>query len=314
MGPAADRPRLEDPAALGRTAGGVHVVRRPYRRLWYDLEDFPLSDDDCRRSALTFLSAWTKRLHALRYRSGVYSNVASAIHALDYADKVSPGSYTMPDQIWYAWDNGRDDTRIPRRWVRRSSWQPGGRMHQYALDVSATYGGITMNIDRSLLDVGRGSVAPRRPRSCGVRVSFPTYRRLSRGSNGGQVKAVQCLLRQKGKYDGRVHGRFDPATLRGVRAYQRSRDLQVNGRVTAGTWTVLLSEGRSPVLKFGSASNAVRRVQRALNAAVGAEPVVTGVFDADTERAVRGYQARIGLPLTGVVVGDTWEALESGRR
>ena len=68
------------------------------------------------------------------------------------------------------------------------------------------------------------------------------------------------------------------------------------------------------MLKFGSASNAVRRVQRALKAAVGAELVVTGVFDADTERAVRGYQARVGLPLTGAVVGDTWEALESGRR
>lgn len=310
----------EAAAAQGRQAAR-HAVREaralgiPRRStLWYDLEDFPLSDDDCRRSALRFLSAWTQRLHTLHFRSGVYSNVASGIHALDYADKVSPGSYTMPDHVWYAWDNGRDDTHIPRRWVRRSSWTPGGRMHQYALDVSATYGGVTMSIDRSFLDLGRGSVAPAPPRSCGVRVSFPTYRRLSRGSTGSQVKAVQCLLRQNGGYDGRVHGHFNRATLRAVRSYQRSRDLRVSGLVTASTWTVLLSEGSSPVLKFGSAGNAVRRVQRALNAADRAELAVTGVFEAATERAARAYQQRVGLPLTGVVAADTWSALESGRR
>ena len=33
-----------------------------------------------------------------------------------------------------------------------------------------------------------------------------------------------------------------------------------------GTWTALLSEGQRPLLKVGSGSTAVRRLQRALNA------------------------------------------------
>ena len=110
-----------------RTAGRLGIPQGS--TLWYDLEDFdPGHSDDCRRSALGFLSAWTIRLHRLGFESGVYSNVAAAIHALDFADTASPGSYVMPDQIWYAWANGRADTWIPRKWVRSGSWSPGKAM------------------------------------------------------------------------------------------------------------------------------------------------------------------------------------------
>jgi hypothetical protein len=282
--------------------------------LWYDLEDFDLqASDDCRRSALSFLSGWTKRMHGLGYTSGVYANVAAAIHALDFADTASPGSYAMPDQIWYAWNNGRADTSIARKWVRPGSWARD-RVHQYQLDTSATYDGVTLHIDRNFMDVGRGSVAPRPTGSCGVRVDFPDYRVLKRGSTGGQVKAAQCLLKKQRKYHGRVHGRFDVATTRAVRSFQRSRDLKVTGRVAASVWTVLLSDGTNPVLKRGSASNAVRRVQRALNVAPGTDLKVTGVFSAGTTTAVKRYQKARRLPRTGVVASDTWRDLEAGRR
>lgn len=279
--------------------------------LWYDLEDFdPGHSDDCRRSALSFLSAWTIRLHRLGFESGVYSNVAAAIHALDFADTVSPGSYVMPDQVWYAWANGRADTWIPRKWVRSESWSPGGRVHQYELDTEATYGGVTLRIDRNYLDVGRGSVAPKAAPSCGVRIDFDRYRRLARGATGAHVKAAQCLLKRKRVYDGRVHGRYDRATLRAVRSFQRTRDLRVTGRITTPTWTVLLTDGASPVLKHGSASDAVRRLQRGLNAAVRADQRVTGLFTARTTRAVIRYQRLNGLPRTGVVADDTWASLQ----
>ena len=315
-----DRPR-PDPRLRGRpptgscrgsARGGPGAgARRPRRStLWYDLEDFPLVDDDCRRSALRFLSGWTEQLHRLGWESGVYANVAAAIHALDNADKLSPGSYTMPDQVWYAWDNGDADTDIAHRWVREGSWRPGGRVHQYDLDTFAAYGGVRLHIDRSFLDVGRGSVAPRAERSCGVDLDFRHYRRLVRGSRGAQVQAAQCLLRHKHRFHQRIDGRFDRATYRAVRAFQRSRDLRVTGRVTAATWTVLLAEGSSPVLKVGSASNPVRRVQRALNAAVGARLPITGVFNARTTMMVKRFQKQHALPRTGVVADDTWAALE----
>lgn len=281
--------------------------------LWYDMEDFPLQEsDDCRRSALSFLSAWTKRLHGLGFVSGVYANVASAVHALDYADTVSPRAYAEPDQVWYAWHNRRADTRIDEKWVRRDSWQPHARIHQYTLDQAVSYGDTEMLADRSFMDVGRGSVAPRDRRHCGVEVDFRRYRRLTRGDRGTQVRAAQCLLRQKG-YDVKVTGRFTRPTYRATRAFQRDLDLRVNGRMTASTWTALLSAGPSPVVKRGSASNAVRRVQRALNAATDARLAITGVFNGGTARAVRRYQRAQELPRTGVVAADTWRALKSGR-
>lgn len=292
-----------------RTAGRLGIPQGS--TLWYDLEDFdPGHSDDCRRSALSFLSAWTIRLHRLGFESGVYSNVAAAIHALDFADTASPGSYVMPDQVWYAWANGRADTWIPRKWVRPGSWSPGGRVHQYELDTEVTYGGVTLQIDRNYLDVGRGSVAPKAAPSCGVRIDFDRYRRLARGATGAHVKAAQCLLKRKRVYDGRVHGRYDRVTFRAVRSFQRTRDLRVTGRMTTPTWTVLLTEGASPVLKHGSASDAVRRLQRGLNAAVRADQRVTGVFTARTTRAVIRYQRLNGLPRTGVVADDTWASLQ----
>lgn len=282
--------------------------------LWYDLEDFALDDVDCRRSALTFLSAWTKRLHALGYTSGVYSNVSAAVDALDYADTVSPGSYALPDQIWYAWGNGRADTHIDARWVRDRNWTPHARIHQYALDTVAEYAGVAMKIDRNFMDVGRGSVAPRALPTCGIRVDFADYRQLRRGARGVQVHAAQCLLKKKRWYDGRVHGRFDGPTVRAVRAFQRDRGLRVTGAMTAPTWTALLSDGRSIVVKRGSVGDPVRRVQRGLTAALDRPVAVSGVFGAGTTKAVLAYQRSRGLARTGVVDRATWAELVAGRR
>lgn len=286
----------------------------PRSTLWYDIEDFGLDDDHCRRSTLTFLSAWTTRLHALGYRSGVYSNVSAAVDALDYADTVSPGSYTLPDQVWYAWENGRADTFIDRRWVRGDNWTPHARVHQYDLDTWATYGGATLKIDRNFLDVGRGSVAPKPLATCGVRVDFADYKRIRRGSTGAQVTAAQCLLKKKRKYDGRLHGRYDAATVRAVRSFQQARGLRVTGTMTAPTWTVLLAEGKDALLKRGSVGDPVRRVQRGLTAALDSTVAVTGVFNAGTTRAVVRYQRTTGLTPTGVVDPATWARLEAGRR
>lgn len=307
-------------AAQGRRNANAAVAAAkeigigPRSTLWYDIEDFGLADDDCRRSTLTFLSAWTKRLHALGFTSGVYSNVSAAVDALDFADTASPGSYAMPDQIWYAWENGRADTYIAKHWVRGDNWTPHARVHQYALDTMATYGGVTLKIDRNFMDVGRGSVAPRARATCGVRVDFGDYKRIRRGSQGAQVKAAQCLLKRKRKYDGRIHGRYDRATVRAVRSFQRARSLRVTGTMTAPTWTVLLSEGKSVLLKRGSAGDPVRRVQRGLTAALDRRVAVTGVFNAGTTRAVASYQRARGLAPTGVVDPSTWAQLEAGRR
>ncbi|MDN4160486.1 glycoside hydrolase domain-containing protein [Nocardioides abyssi] len=301
--------RAEATAAAER-ARALGIDRRS--TLWYDLEDFDLAGDDCRRSALRFLSGWTEALHDLGHRSGVYSNIAAGIHALDNADNVSPGSYTMPDQVWYAWANGRADTAVSDK-VRAGSWA-GQRVHQYALDETATYGGVTLTIDRSYLRVGGGSAAPRAPRACGgVRLDRSAYPALAKGRRGQVVRTAQCLLRKSASYRGKVDGRFDGDVARVVRRYQRATGLPVSGKVDRRTWITLLARGEAPLLKEGSAEDAVRRLQRAL-VATGATLPVTGVLDRRTSRAVATYQRRVGLAAVGVVAPDTWAALRRGRR
>jgi peptidoglycan hydrolase-like protein with peptidoglycan-binding domain len=126
------------------------------------------------------------------------------------------------------------------------------------------------------------------------------------------VRTVQCLLRGKGAYDGAVDGVYDAGLGAAVRRYRTSRGLSAGTATTQATWVALLSQGDTPVLKRGSASPAVRRVQRALVAADGAHLTVTGVFDATTTTAVQRYQGAHGVARTGVVNPATWRRLTSG--
>jgi hypothetical protein len=281
--------------------------------LWYDLEHFDAGRLHCRESALAFLSAWTNKLHALDYVSGVYSSGSSGIKALDDARVLRPGTYTMPDRIWVADWNGR--ATVASQYVRPDGWMPGGRIHQHIGDREETHGGITIHIDRNYLDLGRGSVAPREHKPCGgVSLSFRRYPRLERGDRGARVRAVHCRLRQAGYYTGEPRSRYTARTARAVRRFRADLPMATVGIMDARPWTALLSRGPRRVLKLGSANHAVRRVQRALNAASRAGLEVTGVYDRTTAAAVREYQRRRGLRRTGVVADDTWEQLQQGRR
>ncbi len=59
---------------------------------------------------------------------------------------------------------------------------------------------------------------------------------------------------------------------------------------------------------------AVRRLQRALNAAADAHLPITGVHEGSTAAAVKVYQGAIGMAPTGVAARDTWAELELGNR
>jgi len=292
--------------------------------LWYDLEHvIPTSiTPRCRASALAFLSAWTRTLHNLDYVSGFYSSASSWMAILDEARVFAP-KYAMPDRIWIAeWVKPESYRRPPTAtppsllssYVDDDGWLPGNRMRQYRGGHDETYGGVTVNIDTNYLDLGPGTRPGKAAKLCGgIRIDFPRYRALARGARGAQVSALQCFLKRKRLYDGKVTGFYHRGTARAVRRFQDSRGLDVTGRVARGTWTVLLSEGRSePVVKIGSGGAAVRRVQRALNAAVRAELAVDGIFGPSTTAAVRAYQREVGLRRTGVVAADTWARFAAG--
>ena len=286
----------------------------PGSTMWYDLEGFDSSLTNCRESALVFLSAWTKRLHALNYVSGVYSSVGSGIKMLDDARVNRPGAFALPDQIWMArWDGVANTSSS---YIREDGWRPHARVKQYVGGHDETWGGVRINIDRNFLDVGRGSFAPAESHCNGVPVSYWRYNALRPGVDSpGLVKALQCLLKEHGLYAGRINGTYNRAVVAGVRTWQQQHAFPVRDAWSRQNWMSLLVDGPAQVLKFGSAGGAVRRVQRALDAA---DPTLhlnaSGVFNAATDKALRAWQKRVGLPVSGVASSPTWKALRAGKR
>lgn len=293
----------------------------PGSTLWYDLEGFDLGDTRCRESALAFLSGWTWQIHQLDYVSGVYSSAGSGIKMLDDARFNERADIELPDQIWLARWDGRANTETETKYLRADGWRPHARVKQYQGGHNETWGGVTINIDRDFLDVGRGSVAAPETHCDGVKISFGLYPTLLPATDGytpprSRVQTLQCLLQEQGLYAGRINGVYNVRTQTAAQAWQAKRGFPVSTTWYRRNWVSLLVAGDRPVVKFGSAGPAVRRVQRALNAAVDRTTPIraTGVFDASTTTALQAWQRSVGIPATGVVGSVTWKAFATGRR
>jgi hypothetical protein len=282
--------------------------------LWYDLEGFDISNTRCRESALAFLSAWTTRLHALDYVSGVYSSAGSGIKMLDNARVNRPHAFNLPDRIWIARWDGRANTRT--HYIRDDGWLPGGRMKQYRGGHTETWGGVTINIDSNWLDLGKGSWARPVEHCNGTRVDFRNYVALAKGTSlGARVRALQCFLKEAGEYGGAINGSYNDRTRAAAGRWQEAHGFAVSATWSRRNWMGLTAAGPRPVLKLGSAGEPVRRTQRALNAASeGAGLKVTGVFNGATRSALRTWQDRVGHRTSGIVTARTWKALRKGRR
>jgi peptidoglycan hydrolase-like protein with peptidoglycan-binding domain len=203
--------------------------------------------------------------------------------------------------------------------VARDGW-PGGRVHQYAGTHPETYGGVTLRIDSNFMDVGHGTVAPSDRTRCPRDPGYPTLRK---GDRSRSVPVLQCLLGQRHLLRGDTSSRYTSSTARAVTAFQQSHGLPSTGVADRRTWVALLSAGSRPLLKHGSAGDAVRRLQRALVAAGSAGSAgrsagsagvsATGVFGEPTHAAVVRYQRAHHLARTGVVTDVLWRALQAGR-
>jgi hypothetical protein len=285
----------------------------PGSTLWYDIENFDTSRTDCRESALSFLSAWTNKLHALGYQSGVYSSSGSGIKMLDDARATRPGAYRMPDQIWIARWDGRAD--LAPTYVRADGWMPHARVHQYRGGHDETWGGVTINVDSSYLDLGKGSVARPQPPHCGgIDIDFPRYGITRTGDTGDLVLAGQCVLTEMKLYDGPLDGVFSDQLAATISAYRSAHGLGHARTLPPRVWMSLLARGPKPLLKYGAAAPAVRRLQRVLNAADNAGLAVTGTFEGTTTVAVKRYQRDHEMAATGVVSGKMWRMLAAGTR
>ena len=264
----------------------------------------------CDNAVLEFIDVWTEKLHAAGFKSGVYSSGSAAIAALDSA-KVSGRSMTFPDHLWIAWTNKIADTD-GGPYLRDSLWDDHQRIHQYHNNVSASYGGNGVTIDKNFLDVGKGSVASKEPKPCSVAMSFSSYPRLNSGDKGAQVHALECLLKERG-YALSVDGSFGSSTSKAIDAFRKSLGWGPTGHTTNATWTALLSAGSKPrVLKRGSVGEAVWRLQRALTAA-GKSVTINGVYDSKTVSAVKAYRSTNGLSSYDTTESSVWSLLQRGK-
>lgn len=128
---------------------------------------------------------------------------------------------------------------------------------------------------------------------------------LQEGSTGEDVRSAQYLLDDHGSVL-TVDGTFGPLTGSAVRAFQASHGLAVDGIIGNATWPVLIIQVSS-----GSSGDAVRAVQSQIHSRSGSV-TVDGIFGPETDRAVRFFQADIGLSVDGIVGPLTWNALVSG--
>ena len=265
----------------------------------------------CDRAVLEFIDVWTEKLHDAGFKSGVYSSGSAAIAVLDSA-KASGRSMTYPDHLWIAWTNKVADTDAGP-YLRDSLWDNHQRIHQYHNNVSASYGGHGVTIDKNFLDVGKGSVATTDPKPCDVAMSFSSYPRVQTGDTGSRVSALQCLLKELG-YTVWVTGTFGSNTSKAVDAFRSSLGWgPTAGNTTNPTWTALLSAGSKPrVLKRGSVGSAVWRLQRALTAA-GTSVTVNGVYNSKTVSAVKAYRSANGLSSYQTTESSVWSLLQRGK-
>ena len=280
--------------------------------IWYDLEGFDLGNTHCRESALVFVSHWVTRIKAHGYVAGFYSSASSGIKMLDDARSQRPGQFALPDRIWIArWDGAANTSTT---YISEDGWRPGGRMKQYLGGHNETWGGVTINIDSNFIDLGAGSVAVPEGRCPGTRLGYWKYPTLSpTAGQATRVKVLQCLLTEQGTYSGPLSGTYDAATIAAARAWQAARKFTPTDTFEKRHWIALLSAGARTTVKRGSVDESVHRLQRALNAAGAGRFRATGVLDAKTEAALRTYQARLRIAVSGVATRQTWNKLQQGR-
>ncbi|MEV8411255.1 glycoside hydrolase domain-containing protein, partial [Streptomyces niveus] len=294
-------------AAAGAITAASNLGIPAGSAIYSDIEAYT-STASCKASVMSYLSGWTERLHTSGYLSGLYSSAASGIK--DAASEYNNGAYTRVDHLFYAWWNDAADTNTGS-YVPSNYWSNHQRIHQYAGEVTESYGGYSINIDRDYLDVGNGTPPPA---SCtGANYNFTAYNTVQSGSSGDQVKAAQCLLDAAGFDPGTPDGIFGSATATAARNFQTSKGLTADGAVGAKTWTALLSRGSTPTIQNGSTGEAVTRLQRALTAALGRTVGIDGAFGSGTAQAARDYQSSRGLGADGIVGPATWSALQSGK-
>ena len=151
---------------------------------------------------------------------------------------------------------------------------------------------------------------------------------LSKGDSGLQVRELQHRLRQLDWFSGDITGRYAAATVAAVEGFQGKRELTTTGAVDAKTWSSLTGMTRKPtsdemhnkltpgpaLMEQGSSGDRVRDLQARLKQIAWFSGSVTGTYGPATASAVKGFQGKRAIPVTGEVDQRTWDRLTAMSR
>ena len=151
------------------------------------------------------------------------------------------------------------------------------------------------------------------------------YPTLVRGNRGmALIYTLQQRLKDLGYYTIRVDGIFGSGTERAVRDFQRVNGLTVTGKADNATQVLLYSSAAKPASWAGSSLITLSRsaqyqagvvpMQRRLKELGYYAGNVDGYFGSQTYRAVRNFQSRNGLSVTGVAGSDLLRGRQTGLR
>ncbi|MEO7234229.1 MAG: peptidoglycan-binding protein, partial [Lapillicoccus sp.] len=151
---------------------------------------------------------------------------------------------------------------------------------------------------------------------------------MTAGSTGDQVRELQSRLKQLEWYDGDVTGTYDDPTTAGVRGFQSKRGMSETGSVDAAAWASLTGMTRKPtddemhnrltagpaLLKQGATGAAVRDLQARLKQIGWWSGDTSDQYGATTAQAVKSFQTKRDIPVTGEVDQRTIDKLNAMTR
>ncbi len=217
------------------------------------------------------------------------------------------------------------------------------RLGYYSGDLSGRFGEKTADAvrafqaDHGLRETGSASPALQQ------QIAATSYRPLTYGRSGYDVKRVQTRLCYLGYYGGRISGNYLEATVEAMKAFQTKMGEAVTGSASPELQEILFSDtarfaadsalqqksaskqapvvaetvnpDAMPTVKFtkrlakGSSGAKVRQLQERLTELGYYEGSISGSFQGNTRNAVKAFQEQNGLNADGVVGEETWDAI-----
>lgn len=143
------------------------------------------------------------------------------------------------------------------------------------------------------------------------------------GAEGEQVRELQSRLQQIEWFEGRITPNYGDQTRLAVEGFQAKRGITVLGYVDQTTWDRLLAMTRMPthdemhnvltpgptLLAEGSEGDDVKDLQARLKQIAWYFDKVDGSYGGKTVEAVKGFQAKREIPVTGEVDQRTLDRL-----